>query len=235
MKTYAFTHSGSGKKRNEDRYLIKEMQDGMNLLVVADGMGGEAAGDCAAEVTRDMLAEIQLGAWGNDLRLSYLVKKIDRIIYAQSQIDTSLEGMGTTITGVFLRNGIANWVHVGDSRLYLWRDWKLVQVTNDQNMARFLVEEGEITEEEARTHGARHQLDQCVGCGSCEPATGNLAVKRGDLLLLVTDGFHEIMPAEKITSFLKANKDFETIAMDLNQAVLDMGCEDDATVVMAEM
>jgi len=235
MKTYAFTHSGRGKRKNEDRYLIKKMVDGTNLLAVADGLGGEAAGDHAAEVTRDLLAEVQLGAWGTGLRLDYLVKKIDRVIHDQTKVDTTLEGMGATVTGVVLRNGFANWVQVGDSRLYLWRDCKLVQLTTDQNMAQFLVEEGEISAEEARTHGSRNQLDQCVGCGSCEPVTGCLNMKRNDFLLLATDGFYEMMTAETIASLLNASNDFETRCKALNQAILDTGVKDDATVVMAQL
>ncbi len=77
--------------------------------------------------------------------------------------------MGTTVTATVLSNGTAHWAHVGDTRFYVFRQGRLIQVTTDQTMAQFLVEEGRITPDEARTHPYGHLLDQCVGCPDCEP------------------------------------------------------------------
>lgn len=235
MKTYAFTHAGRGKKKSEDHYLVKQMHNGTNLLAVADGRCGEVPGDQAALITKAMLADLKLGTWGNEFRLAYLVKKIDRIIHGQTQIDTSLNGIGATVTAVFLRNCIASWTHVGDSRFYLWRDRKLLQVTTDQNTARvhgkpMVSSDGDTCADAPLSGGC-----QCVGYGGCEPTSGSVALKRGDLLLLTTVGFHETVPSETIASLLKPNKTLESKAMDLSQAFLDIGCQDDATVVMAQI
>lgn len=235
MEAYGFTHPGQGKRKNEDHYLIKRMHDRTGLLAVADGGCGEIPGDQAALITKEMLADLKLGTWGNDFRLAYLVKKIDRIIHRQTQIDISLNGIGATVTAVFLRNGVASWVHVGDSRLYLWRDRKLLQVTTDQRTARIHRKPVVSPDGDAFENSPLREGCQCVGYGGCEPASGSVALKRGDLLLLTTAGFHEIVPAETIASLLKPNKTFEVKASELSRALLNTGCQDDATVVLAQI
>lgn len=235
MKTFALTHTGLIRNKNEDRYLIKEIADGSALLAVADGMGGEVAGDYAAEIIRNKLDSIQPSSKNNGQRLLSLVEEADRVILDKVEKDSSLEGMGTTITGVLLQNGIGSWVHVGDGRLYILRDQKLIQISTDQNMAQFLLEEHEITEEEAQTHPSRNQLDQCVGCGNCIPDTGRLEIKAGDLLILTTDGLHGEMSSETIAFLLTSKDNIEAKAKSLIQAALGAGGKDNMTVVVAEV
>lgn len=183
------------RKTNEDRYLIKELKDGSVLLAVADGLGGEAAGDYAAETLQKNLTGLTHISRNDEQReLDQLAREIDRSIYAEGQENKSLEGMGSTLVGVLLRDRIAYWVHVGDSRLYLLRDRKLTQVTEDQTLARFLLDEGEITAEQLPSHYSRHVMDQCVGCGYTEPETGRFKLLAGDILMLSTDGLHGEVP-----------------------------------------
>jgi protein phosphatase len=141
--------------------------------------------------------------------------------------------MGSTLIGVLLRDRIAYWVHVGDSRLYLFRNGTLTQVTEDQTLARFLLEEGEITAEQLPTHYSRHVMDQCVGCGYVEPETGRLEFLDGDLLVLSTDGLHREISANTFDSILKMDTDLEVKARALVKAALDAGGKDNITVVMA--
>jgi len=235
MKTFACTHKGFIRKNNEDRYLIKEIEDGSILLIVADGMGGVAGGDIAAEIVRDKLATINNNQ--NNIRgqLSNLVKDANRIIFDKGRIDPALEGMGTTVTCSFLRKDTAYWVHVGDSRLYLLRNRELIQLTRDQNMAQFLIEEGEITSEEAQNHHSQNQLDQCVGCDVCVPDTGSLKIKKGDLLLLATDGLHGEINNEALASTLISDSDIKSKALSLVDAALDAGGKDNITVIIIEI
>ncbi len=235
MKAFALTHIGLVRKRNEDRYLIKEMADGSVLLAVADGMGGEVAGDFAAEIVKNKLSSIQPNSKNKEQQLALLVEEADRAIMDEVKKDPVLEGMGTTVTGVSVCDGLAHWVHVGDSRLYVVRDHELIQVTKDQNMAQFLQEEGEISAEEARTHPSQNLLDQCVGCGSCEPETGWLDIKAGDLLILTTDGLHGEVTTETMASLLTFQTNIETKAKSLIQAALDAGGKDNITIIVAEI
>jgi len=233
---FAITHIGRVMRLNEDRYLIKKLSDDSLLLAVADGLGGEVAGDYAAEIVRGRLGGIKHVSENNEQQhLDLLVKDIDLDIKSEAEKHPDLEGMGSTLVCVLLHDGLAHWVHVGDSRLYVLRDRQLIQVTEDQTLARFLLEEGEITPEQVPTHYSRHVLDQCVGYGICEPETGELEVHSKDLLILTTDGLHKKIPPETLISLLNAETCLETKAKSIVQAALDAGGKDNITIVVAEI
>ena len=231
----AATHIGWVRKANEDRYLVKKLSDGSILLAVADGLGGEVAGDYAAEIVKGRLAGIHEVSRGEEQnQLAALVQEVDLAVYNEAESVPDLEGMGTTLICVLLREGFAYWVHVGDSRLYVLHDRQLAQITEDQTFARFLLEEGEITPEQVPTHYSRHVMDQCVGCGICEPETGRLLFKDEDLIVLTTDGLHKEIDNEHLTSLLEAKTNLETKAKSLVQAALDAGGKDNITIMIAE-
>jgi len=234
-KFFGITHIGLVRKSNEDRYLIKELNDKSVLIAVADGLGVEVAGDYAAEILREKLADLDhISKKNEQSELDQLARVIDHTIYTEGQENTTLEGMGTTLVGVLLRDRIAYWVHVGDSRLYLLRNGTLTQVTEDQTLARFLLEEGEITAEQLPTHYSRHVMDQCVGCGYVEPEIGRLDFLAGDLLVLSTDGLHREVPENTLKSILNMDTNLEIKARALVKATLGAGGKDNITVVMAQ-
>ena len=233
-KFFGITHIGLVRKSNEDRYLIKKLKDESVLIAVADGLGGEVAGDYAAEIIREKLAGLDSISRNNvQLELDQLARVIDHTIYTKGQENIALEGMGSTLVGILLRDRIAYWVHVGDSRLYLFRNGTLTQITEDQTLARFLLEEGEITAEELPTHYSRHVMDQCVGCGYVEPETGRLEFLAGDVLVLSTDGLHRNINDNAIDTILNMDSNLEIKAKALVKAALDAGGKDNITVVLA--
>jgi protein phosphatase len=235
IKFFGITQVGLVRKSNEDRYLIKELKDKSVLIAVADGLGGGVASDYAAEILRGKLAGLNHMSRNNiQQELDQLVRVIDRTIYTETQENNDLEGMGSTLVGILLRDRIAHWVHVGDSRLYLLRNGILTQVTEDQTLARFLLEEGEINTEQLPTHYSRHVMDQCVGCGYAEPETGCLNLLAGDLLALSTDGLHGQIPENTLHSILNTDNNLEIKANALVKAAFDSGGEDNITVVMAQ-
>ena len=234
-QVFGITHIGLVRKSNEDRYLIKELKDKSVLMAVADGLGGEVAGDYAAEILKGKLAGIDHISRNNEEpELDQLARAVDQTIYGEGQENNALEGMGSTLVGVLLRERIAYWVHVGDSRLYLLRGGRLTQITEDQTLARFLLEEGEITAEQLPNHYSRHVMDQCVGCGYAEPETGCLNLLDGDLLVLSTDGLHGEIPENTLHSILNTDTSLENKAKALVKAALDAGGKDNITVVMAQ-
>ena len=234
-KFFGITHIGFVRKSNEDRYLIKKLKDKSVLIAVADGLGGEVAGDYAAEIIRDKLAGLDSISRNNvQLELDLLTRVIDRTIYTKGQENIALEGMGSTLVCILLRDRIAHWVHVGDSRLYLFRNGILTQITEDQTLARFLLEEGEITAEQLPTHYSRHVMDQCVGCGYVEPETGRLEFLAGDMLMLSTDGLHRDITDNTIDTILNMDRNLEIKAKALVKAALDAGGKDNITVVLAQ-
>jgi len=235
IKTCALTHNGLARENNEDRYLINKMDDGYVLLAVADGMGGEVAGEQAAEMTMKKLACMQPGTMDMEGHLAFLTKDADAAIRTEVEKNALLEGMGTTVTSVLLGHGIAHWVHVGDSRLYILRDRKLTQVTKDQSMVQFLLDEGEITEEEAGSHHSRKFLDQCVGCGDCIPETGHFEIESKDIIVLTTDGLNGKVTNKVIRALLTSKMTIQTKADSLIRTALNANGKDDITLVIAEI
>lgn len=235
MKTFAFTHTGHIREKNEDRYLIKTLANGSVLLAVADGMGGESAGDYAAEIIINEMGGLQQVHIENERQLSQFVKAADRVVHDKIKNNHTLEGMGTTFTCALVSDGIFYWAHVGDTRLYVLREKELIQVTTDQNMAQFLLDEGDITIEEARIHPSQNQLDQCVGCGHCKPEMGLQEIKAGNLIMLTTDGLHGEITPEIISSALTSSADIKAKARFLIKAALDAGGKDNMTIVIAEI
>ncbi len=236
INLYAATHIGLVRKANEDRYLVKKFTDGTLLFAVADGMGGQAAGDHAAEILRGRLANMPLITVGKEAEtLSNLAVETDKILIETGDRQEELEGLGTTLLCVFLRDGTAHWVHVGDSRFSIFRAGKLLQITQDQNLARYLLEEGEITPEEVAEHYSRNILDQAVGNAMEEPETGAESLQVNDILVLSTDGFHNLVLPNVIISELQRKVELKTRADSLVKLALKRGGTDNITIVMAEM
>ncbi len=234
MKASALTHIGLKRKKNEDRYLIKKISDELLLLAVADGLGGEAAGYMAAEIIINQISAIDDFPGDFERLLATVVEQTDNRIYQKAKTDPSLRGMGSTFTCVIINNDYVHWVHAGDSRLYLLRNNVLTQITKDDNMTCFLVEEGEITEEEALSHPGKNFLFQCVGSGDCEPQTGCIKIEKNDLLLLTTDGIHGFLSKEYLTSVLCLQTAIKSKLQQLVHAAIDAGGSDNITVLIAE-
>jgi len=236
LNLYAATHVGLVRKTNEDRYLVKKFSDGTLLFAVADGMGGQAGGDHAAEILRGRLANMPTIVAGKEVEtLAELAVETDRILIETGDREQHLEGLGTTLLCVFLRDDTAHWVHVGDSRFSIFRAGKLQQITQDQNLARYLVEEGEITPEEVAEHYSRNILDQAIGNAMEEPETGSETLEKQDILILSTDGFHNLVLPDIIITELQRKEELKTRADSLVKLALERGGTDNITIVMAEM
>ncbi len=236
IRLYAATHIGLVRKANEDRYLVKKFTDGTLLFAVADGMGGQSAGDHAAEILRGKLANMPIITVGKEAEtLSNLAVETDNLLIETGDRQEELEGLGTTLLCVFLRDGIAHWVHVGDSRFSIFRTGELLQITQDQNLARYLVEEGEITPEEVAEHYSRNILDQAIGNAMEEPETGEEHLEKNDILILSTDGFHNLVLPDVIISELQRTEELKTRADSLVKLALKRGGGDNITIIMAEI
>jgi len=234
MKTYGVTHIGR-RETNEDRFVIKEFDNGSVLLAVADGMGGHAGGEKAAEVVCGSLLEFDGNSADPERELTRLTRAANLRVSEEVLQNADLEGMGSTLTAVFVNNGVAYWVNVGDSRLYLAREDIMVQVTDDHTIPGVMLQEGEIGREEARLHPMRNMLLSCIGREKFQMDSGSLTLRVGDLLLLSTDGLHDRIPEEQIASIIHAAADLESILHALVNAALDAGGRDNITIVALEV
>ncbi len=236
MKTCGLTHPGWVRINNEDRFLIKKLSDTSCILAVADGMGGQAGGEIAAQTVIDTVGHFAPGNQKpSEALLRQLTMAANNAIQEEASRNPYHSGMGTTATLAWIDVSTVFWCHVGDSRLYHYHDTELQQITFDHNLAGTLVRAGELTPEEARVSPMRNILHQCVGCSTCNPDTGHFEVREGDLLLLCTDGLCGSISDKKIASLLAEPASLQDKAESLINKALSSGGADNVTVIVAEI
>lgn len=203
MQAYGKSHVGLVRTTNEDSFLL----DLPSLFVVADGMGGHAAGEIASRLAVDTFVgfvRANIGGMDGPLKVMHQAfKRANTVIYDQSQAYPEYQGMGTTMTAVYVTGGQAYWVHAGDSRLYLIHKAQLIQITEDHSLVGELVRSHSITKEEALVHPQRNILTRALGTSEyVDIDTGSLALEDQDLLLLCTDGLTNMMRDDDILKIL---------------------------------
>ena len=236
IDSFSISQKGVTRSENQDRFLVKALQEDSFIAAVADGMGGEAGGDVAAQMAISTFEEFQTIQPGKELVcLQKMFKRSDEKILQASIENPIFENMGTTLIAVYITNQKACWVHAGDSRLFLLRKNKLLQITQDQTFAKFLFDEGEITKEELATHYSRHVLDQIIGHGECEPESGLISLKSKDMLLLSTDGLHKTLDHKEIEAILNSDTTKRIKAEKLVQKIIEAKGNDDITVLILDV
>ncbi len=235
LKAHGSTHPGCQRSRNEDSFLVRPLGGQSMLLAVADGLGGEPAGDLASALVVRALEEQSFAGTDPIEGLGQAVEKACRLMAREVERHPDLEGMGSTVTAAHVSGRLVHWIHVGDSRLYLFSQGRLSQVTRDQNFLQDLVEEGRVSPEEAGRHPLRRLLEQCVGAGGCEPSLGSLELSAGDLLLLATDGLGNALAPGEIAATLAAQAGERAAVEGLIQAALGRQADDNLAVVAALM
>ena len=226
------SHVGYKRQCNEDRYLIEPLQDNQAILLgVADGVAGEAGGEIAAQIVVDTLQKYQTLSKTIEQDMVDLLDQAGKKIILKGEKDMALEGMGTTATVALITDQTAYWSHVGDSRLSLYRNGVLKQVTTDHTFVQDLIDDGTLTQFEASRHPLRNMLDQCVGCPVMAPDSGSFPVLPGDMILLCSDGLSRQVPEDVIISALKNNK-AQKVSEQLVSQALEAGGKDNVTVVV---
>jgi len=247
----AHSEVGLVRKNNQDSGLVSA-----DLLVVADGMGGAAAGDLASAVAVDTLARTDLGdqpssapvdedqqsgaspssGTGDRLhRLAAALSAANTRIADLVTTDYTLEGMGTTVTAVVLDGAGIGLVHIGDSRGYLFRDGRLTQLTHDHSWVQSLIDEGKISVEEAAAHPHRSLLLKVLnGQPANEPDLDTIPLRPADRLVLCSDGLCGFVDDEEIADALDGTSRRE--AMDhLVEAAHAAGGLDNITIIIADL
>ena len=234
MKVISKTHVGMVRNNNEDSLLVREPY----LFAVADGMGGYSAGEVAS---RETLKAFEAGTY--ELRhgkvdapeevLLEAFNKANKHTYLMAQKNDAYKGMGTTLTALYLPgDNTAYAAHVGDSRLYLYRNNTLSQITKDHSYVADLLAQGKITSSEAFNHPKKNMLLQALGVEE-EIRTDifHFALEKGDILLLCSDGLSDMLRDLEIANILEAS-DFENAATALLEQSLDNGGKDNISLIM---
>lgn len=209
-----------------------------NLLVVADGMGGHAAGELASATAVAALADIDDVELQSSDVLAALAGAVDETGEAIRQViarDPGLTGMGTTVTAIYWMGERIAIAHVGDTRAYLLRHGELTQLTHDHTLVQTLVDEGRITEEEAAVHPRRSIIMRALdGLNPVEPDLSVRESRVGDRYLLCSDGMSGVMNAAEIGIVLSEGDPTGAVTR-LVELSLERGAPDNVTVVVADV
>lgn len=229
---HAVSDVGRVRKDNQDSGYA-----GPWLLAVCDGVGGAARGDIASSTAVNELRQLDEAPGSVDLidRINDGLNEAHVSIGAQVDHDASLSGTSTTATvGLFDGSRLALG-HVGDSRAYLYRDGELSQLTNDHTFVQSLIDEGRITEEEARVHPHRNLILKALdGLHDVEPDLFSIELVAGDRLFLCSDGACGVLDDRRITEIL-ADGTPEFSAVEMVRASLEAGSSDNVTCVVADV
>src|SRR5438128_3638060 len=238
VEVFAKTDLGRTRDHNEDHFLAAdltrrdaslkpavrthEIGERGSLFVVADGMGGAAAGEVASEMATETIYEQMVNAWGSEreltpqrfaYRLREAVEAANRQIHTYAAAHPEVRGMGTTTTAVGVLGDRFFLSQVGDSRAYLIRQGQAVQLTKDQSLMQRLVEAGELTEEEAAKSERRNIILQALGPDArVKVDLTHQEVRRGDILALCSDGLSGSVKKEELAEIVTRSGDLQTAA-----------------------
>ncbi|MFD1824288.1 MULTISPECIES: PP2C family protein-serine/threonine phosphatase [Mumia] len=208
-----------------------------HLLVIADGMGGAAAGDLASSEVMHVVRRLDGPPPGDVIEaLAGAVHRANDRLAEVIEDDPSVEGMGTTLTALLWNGAQFGLAHIGDSRAYLMRDGQLHQITKDHTLVQSLVDEGRLTREGARTHPNRSLiLRVLLGRDESEPDLTLIEPQLGDRYLLCSDGLSDMVDDDAIADVLRTAPNVDVAAVDLVQRALVGGGADNVTVILGEM
>src|SRR3954451_10690628 len=212
---------------------------GPHLLVIADGMGGHAAGDVASSTAIARLVALDDEAPGGGDALERLTRALadaNQDLRDRVASEPSLRGMGTTVTAILHSGNKLALAHIGDSRGYLLRDGVLTQLTHDHTFVQTLVDEGRLTEEEARNHPQRNLITRVLtGERDDTPDVSVRDAKPGDIFLLCSDGLTGVVSEETLTEVLGDGSDVAARAEQLIDLALKGGASDNVTCIVADV
>ena len=249
LTAFGLTDVGRKRKHNEDAYLL-DVERG--LFVVADGMGGHAAGEVASRLTVESIQEFISGTeddhdntWpfgynnrysvdGN--RLSTAVERANEKVMRAVVNRPELKGMGTTVVAALFDEKRATLVHVGDSRAYLMREAELRRLTDDHSWVQEQVNAGILSEDEAKSHPLKNVVTRALGGGTHVAVDLiEIPVGAGDRFLLCSDGLTGMVSDEEITNALSSPRTLEQIVRGLVDLANERGGVDNITAIMVEV
>jgi serine/threonine protein phosphatase PrpC len=263
----AISHAGKIRAKNEDHFLVSKLSRKQQLLltnvpddqfpehfaedgysmIVADGMGGMAAGEVASRmaIATGVTLFQKSPKWGFKInkrearelfhRVNTYLQEIDLALTKRSEEDRRLFGMGTTLTASYSSGVDLFVIHVGDSRAYLYRDGKLLQLTKDHTVAQAMADAGYIAHEEIRHHIKRNVLTNFLGGhhGKVKADVRWLRLRDRDRLLLCSDGLNDMVDDASIARILNTHDQPPEAAQSLVDEALDRGGRDNVTVIVA--
>ena len=221
---------GLVRGHNEDSFFLRAP-----LFVVSDGMGGHAAGEVASSIAVDTIGE-RAPATADDVLLGAAVEAANQAVIKGSEEGIGKPGMGCTATAILIEKNKMAVAHVGDSRAYVLHHGTLVRVTHDHSYVEELVDSGQITADEARTHPSRSIITRALGSDPDMYADHfSLEVNDGDRIILCSDGLSSMISDSEIEALAVSSATPQQAADNLVSAALTAGGADNVTVVVVDV
>ena len=244
-KIAALSDVGHYRVHNQDAYLVFKFGGpssfGGHLLGVFDGEGGTGSGRVASDMAADVVATTLRNLADDRLRedpgdhLEQAIRDASKAIYTKATDDRKHRGMGTTATVAVISDDMLHLAHVGDSRGYILRRGRLVQISRDQTLLNFYIAEGKILEEEIEDFPHKNVIMFALGVGpKLEVDRTSLQLRREDTLLLCTDGLWNLIGDTGIETVFRWHEDPESVCKALIDAANAAGGHDNITVVVAK-
>ena len=245
MNIFGLTDIGAVRRDNQDSYAIRVLDDSFAVAVVCDGMGGAQAGNVASAIAVETFcAAIDTAAKGGipkDIQtrreiLADACKQANSKVFERSVSSLEYEGMGTTLVAAMICPNEVHIVNVGDSRCYLINEQLIHQVTLDHSLVQVLVERGEITPEQARTHPKKNLITRALGVDShvlSDPY--RIPREEGSWLLLCSDGLSNVISDDVLHDEITKAENPEECARRLLALTMENGAPDNVTIVLAQL
>jgi len=236
----ALSDVGKTRQNNQDFLGNHESKKGdFSLFVVADGMGGHAAGEIASKTAVKAIIDefVSHTAEHDGPRLVASIEKANTRVLDTAKSDLAYQGMGTTCVALVMRHATATIAHVGDSRAYLLRGSRITQVTRDHSPVWEMVEKGEITREEARIHPSRNMISRSLGIKtnvSVELHPKPIAVYSNDIFLLCSDGLTSKLDDSEILRIVLESASLKDGCKELIRSANDRGGDDNISVILVK-
>lgn len=242
MRLCGVTDVGRVRRENQDSCAFRRLNGGAAILAVCDGMGGAQAGNVASSVAVETFLSAVEEAWVSgppadpENVLDQACQQANKRIYDLAGSRPDYDGMGTTLVAALILDDAAHVVNVGDSRCYLLENGSIHQVTVDHSLVQILVDRGEITREEARTHPKKNLITRAVGVdGKVTCDVRRVPLTPGCRLLLCSDGLTNVLTDEILLAESVQTEDPEQYAQHLLSLTLERGAPDNVTVALAQL
>lgn len=241
---FGITDTGKVRANNEDVFLTRELMNGQFLLAgVIDGVGGYEGGEVAAAIAAEVILT-EMEEVGRDViaQMQIAFNLANEEILGRKLLDQKFSDMAcvATVAVIDRKNNLLHYIHVGDTRLYLFRDNSLIKLSHDQSFVGFLEDSGRLTETAAMNHPKRNEINQALGLSGSEEMTdtyfetGSSPFLPGDLILICSDGLTDLVDKASITAVLSSADLMEQKAVKLIEKANQAGGKDNVTVVLAK-
>lgn len=228
VEEHGLTDVGRQRHRNEDAFF-----ESADTFAVADGMGGARAGEVASRIAVEAFEAQRDESSSPEAQLTAIARAANRKIYELAQGDESRAGMGTTLSAVMVSDHDIAVGHVGDSRVYRWRDDQLERLTHDHSLVEELVRQGKLSPQDAENHPQKSVITRALGPEpDVEVETFTCPSRDEDVYLICSDGLTTMVPEERVAEVIRGRSSLRQAAEELVRTANESGGRDNITVVL---